>query len=297
MKTIRLLTIGNSFAENALAYLEAMAQGTGEVRFEVGRANLGGCTLEKHWNLSLYTGRNPAHKTYRLGTTPDGKPREATLQEALAAAPWDFVTLQQASPKSWRRESFQPHLGLLHDLVRRLAPGGKVLLHETWAYRSDSPFLPQNGLTQELMFERIRATYEHYAAELGCGVLPSGEAVQRARRAPGRTFAWPEPDFDYQKAQVPALPRQAHSLAVGWEWAVNNTPDGVPELRLDANHLNVRGRYLIGCVWFECLTGLDARTVAFVPPEIDPETARFLRETAHEVSRPLGGNGAAGGRA
>jgi hypothetical protein len=285
MKTIRLLTIGNSFAENALTYLGAMAEATGDVRFEVGRANLGGCTLEKHWNLAVYTERNPAHKTYRLGTTPDGKPHEATLQEALVAAPWDFVTLQQASPKSWQPETFQPHLGLLHDLVRRLAPAGKVLLHQTWAYRSDSPFLPQNGLTQDLMFERIRAAYAGYAAELGCAVLPSGAAIQLARRTPGRTFTWPEPGFDYQKAQAPALPRQEHSLAEGWQWAVNNTPDGVPELRLDANHLNARGRYLTGCVWFECLTGRDARTVTFVPEEIDAATAEFLRATAHEASK------------
>ncbi len=283
MKTIKLLTIGNSFAENALAYLEALAASSGAVRFEIGRANLGGCSLEKHWNLARYTSRQPDYRTYRIMSMPDGTTLDGSLQVALAAAPWDYVTLQQFSWTSWRRETFQPHLGQLHQLVRQQAPQAAILLHQTWAYRSDSPFFPQNGLTQELMFERIRTTCAHYAAELGCGVLPSGEAVQQARRAPGRTFTWPDREFDYQHAEAPALPRQDHSLAVGWHWAINNTPEGVPELRLDANHLNAHGRYLTGCVWYECLTGLDVRAVAFRPEELTAEEAAFLRATAHEV--------------
>lgn len=284
MKTLRLLTIGNSFAENALAYLEAIGAAAG-VCFEIGRANLGGCSLEKHWNIALYTDRHPDHKPYRIGQGPDGTPRVATLQEALGAAPWDVVTLQQVSHKSWRRETYQPHLGLLHGLVRRLAPRADILLHQTWAYRSDSPYLPQNSLTQALMFERIHDAYQHAASELGARVLPSGEAIQQARRAPGRFFSWPEPDFDYQHAEAPALPRQEHSLSIGWQWAIETSAEGIPEMRLDAIHLNARGCYLAGSVWFECLAGIDARSIGFVPAGIEPETAAFLRATAHDVSR------------
>jgi hypothetical protein len=284
MKTIRLLTIGNSFSENALTYLEAMANSTSSVRFHVGRASLGGCSLEKHWNLAEYTARVPEHKTYRIRPGADGATIEGSLQVALSLEPWDYVTLQQVSTKSWRPETFQPHLGKLHGLVREHAPQAKVMLHQTWAYRSDSSFLPQNGLTQELMFERIRSTYARYAAELGCGVLPSGEAVQRARRASGRTFAWPDAAFSYlDPTSAPALPRQDHSLAVGWHWAINDSPEGIPELRNDPNHLNAPGCYLIGCVWFERLTGLDARSVSFHPAEVDADTATFLRATAHET--------------
>ena len=285
MKTIKLLTIGNSFAENALTFLEAMANSTSDIRIQAGSANLGGCSLEKHWNLALYTSKHPEYKTYRLWVNPDGTPRETTLQEALSAEPWDVVTLQQVSSKSWRRETFQPYLGLLHDLVKQRASQAEIFLHQTWAYRSDAPFFPQHSLTQELMFERIRAAYAHFSAELGCCVLPSGEAVQTVRRAPGRTFSWPEPDFDYQHAEAPALPGQAHSLAVGWNWAINSSPDGIPEMRLDAIHLNRAGCYLIGCVWFECLTGVDVRSLAFIPAELDPEYAAFLRTVAHDVAR------------
>jgi hypothetical protein len=285
MKTIRLLTIGNSFSDNALTYLEGIAAASGRARFIVGRASLGGCSLEKHWNLAAYTGVHPEYKPYRVGTDASGAARMATLQEALAWMPWDVVTLQQVSANSWRRETFQPYLGQLHGLVRKLAPQAEVRLHQTWAYRTDSPFLPQNAITQEGMFERIRGNYRHYAAEFSCGVLPSGEAVQRARRAEGRTFTWPEPDYDYQHAKAPALPEQANSLAVGWHWGIADTATGVPELRLDANHLNAKGCYLAGCVWFECLTRLSVLDPEFVPDGIDRETAAFLRGVAHETVR------------
>jgi hypothetical protein len=287
MKTLRLLTIGNSFADNALTYLEAMAASTKRVRFRVGRTNLGGCSLEKHWNLAAYTRSHPEYKPYNLGPSRSGASRPVTLQEALVAENWDFVTLQQVSAQSWRRESFEPYLGKLHALVRERAPRAKILLHQTWAYRADSPFLPENSMTQELMFERIRETYRHFAARYKCGLLPSGEAVQRARRAPGHAFCWPEPGFDYQHARAPALPRQEHSLAVGWHWAISWTADGIPAMRLDANHLNAEGCYLAGAVWFEALTGLDVREVSFRPAGIPAKTRAFLRDTAHEAVRQV----------
>lgn len=284
MKTIRLLTIGNSFSRDATTYLEEIARSGGRAEFAIGRCDIGGCSLQKHWNLAEYTARHPEYRPYRLRDRPEGGAVEVNLQEALAIEPWDFVTLQQFSGWSWIRSTFEPYLGQLMALVRQRAPTARVLLHQTWSYRSDSPFLPEHGLTDETMFELIRQNYAHFAAHYGCGILPSGEAVQRARRAPGRTFRWPEPDFAYTLAEPPALPRQEHSLSVGWFWNIAGTPDGIPKLMLDANHLNTRGRYLTGCVWYERLTGADVRAVTYRPPEIPSDDAVFLREVAHEAA-------------
>ncbi|NLF85188.1 MAG: DUF4886 domain-containing protein, partial [Lentisphaerae bacterium] len=160
MKTIRLLTIGNSFSENAITYLPQLAAVDGSVAFDIHRASLGGCTLEKHWNLADYTRQDPGYKPYTLqpGTNP------CNLQEALAAQPWDFVTLQQASPRSWIRATFEPFLGNLLREIRTLAPGAEPLLHQTWAYRSDAGFLADKGITQRYMFDRIRENYDHFSA-------------------------------------------------------------------------------------------------------------------------------------
>ncbi|MDX9981363.1 MAG: DUF4886 domain-containing protein [Lentisphaeria bacterium] len=281
MRTIRLLTIGNSFSENALTYLERIAQSEGQVNFLVGRASLGGCSLEKHWNIATYTEAHPEYKTYSLGKLSAGEPVQANLQEALVAEKWDMVTLQQVSWKSWRPETFEPWLGRLVELVGRLAPQAEILLHQTWAYRLDSPFFCEQGLSQQLMHERIAAAYAHYAAKYGCRILPSGEAVHRARSVPGRQFRWPEETYAYRSASAPALPAQENSFASGWNWAIRETPEGIPELRLDANHLNARGNYLAGCVWYEAMTGLPTSGRTFVPDGIETEDAAFLRQIAH----------------
>ncbi len=283
MKTIRVLTIGNSFSENAVAHLPAIAARAGRVAFDVGRASLGGCSLEKHWNLAAYTERVPDVKTYCVGAGEDGTPIRATLPEALSLQKWDVVTLQQVSHKSFRQETFEPYLGQLCELVATRAPHAKVMLHQTSAYRTDSPFFPENGLNQATMCRRIVENYGHFAGRYGCGILRSGQAVQRARETEGATYQWPDPDFDYQNADAPALPAQEHSFAAGWHWRISNTPDGIPQLALDANHLNVRGCYLAGCVWYETLSGLDATDVSCVPETMDAEDAAWLRRIAHET--------------
>ncbi len=282
MKTVRLLTVGNSFANNALTFLEDIARSAGAAEFVVRRANLGGCSLEKHWNLSEYTARVPDYKTYQ-DTGPDGEKREGSLQEALKADSWDIVTLQQVSLESWLPETFEPYLGRLTARVRELAPGAAVALHQTWAYRADSTYFPEHNITQRRMFEGIRDTYAHYAGKYDCHVLPSGEAVQAVREEPGRSFVWPEPGFDHQKAVAPELPRQENSLAVGWIWQINSTWRGIPALHNDPTHLNSRGCYLIGCVWYERMTGFDVREATFVPTGMEPEDAVWLRDKAHEV--------------
>ncbi len=284
MKTIRLLTIGNSFSVNALTWLNDIAASAGEAAFDTGEASLGGCSLEKHWNLATYTDKHPEYKTYDLRRRPDGTAIKANLQDALTDCNWDFITLQQVSHKSWRRDSFQPYLDNLLTLIHELAPTSRVMLHQTWAYRSDAPYFPQNGLNQELMFAGIRENYRYFSKTTGCGILPSGEAIQAARQDRDRRFTWPDPDFDYHDpGAAPALPRQDHSLAVGWHWSITGTPDGIPELRLDGRHLNESGCYLAGCVWFERLTGMDVTETNFVPEGIDRNTAVFLRRVAHET--------------
>lgn len=284
-RNIRLLTIGNSFAGNALTFLPEIAASVDGVFFEIGRANLGGCSLEKHSNLARFTETHPDYKPYRIDETDDGEPVNVNLQEALGYRLWDAVTLQQVSHKSWLAESYEPYIGHLHAMVSERAPAATLFLHQTWPYRSDSPFLVENCMTQSMMFERIRDNYRDFAEQYGCNILPSGAAVQRVRETPGCDFQWPDPDFDYQHAEPFELPEQDHSLAVGWKWDIAKTGDGIPELRLDANHLNECGCYLAGCVWFERLTGRSIYESDFRPEGIEPEWWNILRKTAHKVSQ------------
>ncbi len=280
MKRIKLLTIGNSFSENAITFLPQLAAADGSVAFEIGRASLGGCTLEKHWNLADYSARAPEAITYYLQRDSD----PSNLQQALTSREWDYITLQQASPRSWLRQSFEPYLGNLVTLIRSLAPRAGVMLHQTWAYRSDAGFLADRGITQRYMYDRICENCDYFSARYNLPLLRSGTAVQTAREAPGRAFVWPDPNFNYADPQPPALPDQTNSLIGGWRWNISGTGDGRPELTKDVIHLNEAGCYLVGCLWFERLTGRSVLQNSFVPDGMEAEQAEFLRGVAHSVA-------------
>jgi hypothetical protein len=283
---VRVLTIGNSLAQDALRYLEEMtASAGGGRRFLFGRANLGGCSLEKHWNLVEQCDRLPRVQPYNFQFT-GREPRAFSLRAVLAAERWDLVTLQQVSGDSWRPETYQPWLDRLAALVRQTAPTAAVALHQTWAYRSDGPSLAAFGLDQARMFSRLEDAYRDAAARLNCRLIPCGLAFQKARAMlPYR----PDRNFDFARPILLELPDQANSLVVGYYWSTGNTPSGRAELCLDERHGNARGAYLAGAVWHACLTGLPAEDNRFRPPELEPGEAGALRRIAWQAVAESGG--------
>ena len=287
MQPLRLLAIGNSLSENPLTYFTQLAASIGTGDLIIGHATLGGCTLARHWRLAEYTARNPEHKTYQFATGGPAGPgqsgRTVNLHEALMDQAWDYITINHASIPGPDRDSFEPWLGHLIGLIRKQVPGAKILLNQTWAYREDAPYLLEKGLTSNTMFERLRANYAFYAERYGCKIIPVGEGIQRVRNSPEHFFRYPDPRFDFFKAQPPALPCQDGSLSIGWYWNINETPDGNPQLVLDFNHLNPAGLLLAGLIWLESITGVDARQALFQPAEVPLELGDFYRQIAHTV--------------
>ncbi|MBI3877695.1 MAG: DUF4886 domain-containing protein, partial [Verrucomicrobia bacterium] len=90
-KTIRLLTVGNSFSQNATRNLDALTKAGGHTLIHQPIV-VGGASLELHW------GRAAAHEKDPQST--NGFYGKQSLKQHLAAQPWDFVTIQQASIKS-----------------------------------------------------------------------------------------------------------------------------------------------------------------------------------------------------
>lgn len=97
----KVLTIGNSFADNATRYMDEITAADGESELIIGRANLGGCSLEKHWNLVEQCELLPDVKPYPFRKT-GAETVPASLRDVLTSDRWDYVTLQQVSHDSWR---------------------------------------------------------------------------------------------------------------------------------------------------------------------------------------------------
>ncbi|HHW10909.1 MAG TPA: DUF4886 domain-containing protein [Firmicutes bacterium] len=282
---ISVLTIGNSLAENATKFLEQMTEADGEGGLLVGKMNLGGCSLEKHWNLVEQCDMLPGVKPYHFRLT-GCEPREATLREALASHPWDYVTLQQVSNLSWQLETYYPYINNLYRLIRELAPQAQPVIHQTWAYHIDSPLMKQWGITQEEMYVKLREAYATVAREFNCPIIPCGTAFQKAQAVMPYTV---DPHFNFADPKPLELPEQSKSLIVGYFWRTGNTPSGKAEFHIDERHANDKGCYLAGAVWYEMLTGREIARNPFHPEGVTVEELDILKRAAHEAVVEYGG--------
>lgn len=277
-KTVRLLTIGNSFSGNATKYLEDLAKAGGHTLIHRPLI-VGGASMQVHWDKAMLHEKNPQDPKGLYGS-------KQGLPEALAADTWDYVTIQQASIKSHNLATYHPYATQLRDYVKKHAPQATLLVHETWAYRKDDPRFsvkepkPGEPRTQQEMYEMLSHAYRTVARELGAVIIPTGDAMYLADTDPKWGYAGADAEFNPKKAKSPALPDQTHSLHVGWNW---KKKDGKVALGMDGHHANMAGQYLGACVFYEVLFGDSVVGNTFVPKGLDAGYAKFLRETAHNA--------------
>jgi len=265
-KHVKLLAIGNSFTGNATRFLPAIAKAGGDT-LTLKLITIGAAPISLHC-------KNAA--AYRAGATN----AEALAWRALTAEKWDFITFQQYCAIGFKIESYRPFAKELHDYLKAEAPTAEVLIHKTWAYREDDPLL-KNGFTQGEMYWGLRKAYETIAGELGCRLIPVGDAFQNARADAAWKGVFPDPNFDYKNAQPPALPDETHSLNVGYSWKTGK--DGKPSLVLDAHHASAAGCYLAAAVWYEFLFGHSIVGNSFVPAGLTPGDVAVLQRIAHQT--------------
>lgn len=223
----KILAIGNSFSQDATHYLQQIAGADG-LAWKVANLYIGGCSLQQHWeNIQsdakayLYEENGMSTETY------------VSVREALEMEEWDYIVTQQASHDSGIAESYWPYLEEVAAYVRSKAPRAELLLHETWAYESDSLHSSYHkyGYDQKEMYEKLSAAYRAAASRLGVRLIPSGDVIQALRA---------RPPFDY-----------GH---------------GGMSLCRDGFHMNIiYGRYLLSAVWYKTLTGNPILKNTYVP--------------------------------
>ena len=176
---MNLLTIGNSFSEDATRYLHQIAQAGGK-RLTAVNLFIGGCSLERHYRNML-----SHERAYQIQYNGENTGFFVSLEEALLSRQWDVITLQQASPFSFDAETYVPYIDALMEYVRKCAPKARVLLHETWAYEEGSERLSKMGFdTESDMREAVVRAYRSIAEQVGFdGIIPSGELFGALREA------------------------------------------------------------------------------------------------------------------
>jgi len=177
MKSINVLSIGNSFSQDAHRYIHDLARKEG-VSIETVNLYIGNCSLETHYRNMM--GDKGAYTLEINGHSETGF--FVSFKEALLARSWDYITIQQRSRCSYQEDSFKPYLTELAKYMRVMCPKAKLLIHQTWGYESFSNGAVKNGFQMyDEMFAEVKHCYDKAAKAIQAdGIIPSGTAFAYA---------------------------------------------------------------------------------------------------------------------
>ena len=247
-KVVRILSIGNSFSEDAVEqhlYDLAKADGADVI---IGNMYIGGCSLKKH--LTNANNNKPAYKYRKIGL--DGKKvqtLEVTLETALADEKWDYVSFQQQSGQSGIYETWAESLPDLLTYVKARVPAkAKMMIHQTWAYDQTSTHrdFHRYDHNQQKMYaaivDAVRKTSKLTRIKM---VIPSGTAVQNAR-----------------------------------------TTVLKDKITRDGYHLHkTYGRYVAACTWYEKIFKKNVVGNTYKPAKMTAEERLAAQKSAHAAVR------------
>lgn len=173
---MKILSIGNSFSQDAQRYLHRLAKQDGT---ECKTVNLyiGGCPLLKHYLNML-----DDNATYDFEFNSEKTGIKVSIRQALVSDEWDFITLQQVSHLSGKYETYSPYLEALAAYVRKYCPHAKILMHQTWAYEDGSEKLRSlEYASAKEMLSAVCDCYNKAAQSINAdGIIPCGEVMMMA---------------------------------------------------------------------------------------------------------------------
>lgn len=169
---MNILSIGNSFSQDAQRYLHKIAQADG-VDIRSFNLYIGGCPLSRHYRNML-----SEERSYGLEMNGSSTGFYVSLKEALLNRDWDVITVQQVSYQSPNYDTYQPYLDGLIEYIRQFVPRAKIAVHQTWAYEQGSQRLTENMGYNDYkeMLHDIMKSYQTAAEHIGADyIIPSGE--------------------------------------------------------------------------------------------------------------------------
>ena len=176
-KSMKILSIGNSFSNDAHRYLHSLAKLEGE---DIKTVNLyiSGCSLQRHYD-------NMINDSYSYDFELNGQRTgtKISIKQALESEDWDVVTLQQASRFSWQYKSYSPYIEELSKYIKKLCPNAKIFIHQTWAYEDGSNKLKEmvKLKSSKQMLKKIAKCYRKIAKKIKAdGIILCGEAMSNA---------------------------------------------------------------------------------------------------------------------
>ena len=287
-REMKVLMIGNSFSICVGKNLPQIVKMSNKHHLQLTSAFIGGCSLETHAKHLKQAEKDPSHKPYYIDNWNSAdlrrkKTYKGNVLELLKNNKYDVITIQQASHFSWNYATYQPHADIVIDYIRKFNPQAKIMVQQTWAYRSDDSRLRVKkgswGFDQNGMHERVRAAYHKFANEKGFEIIPVGDAISIYRKStPSYKVLSSKELAGYQN---PDLPPMANDIVGRDFW--KKQKDGTMKLEADRIHLNFKGEYLQACVWYITLFGENSATIHYEHPNISREECLKLASAAGQA--------------
>lgn len=243
-KTLKILSIGNSFSVDTMEHLAGIARSLGVAHIKLGNLYVGGCSIAMHHAHAM--GDMAVYKYYvnegdGWSCTPEYK-----ISDAVASEEWDYISIQHGSkdgsrytdPASYER------LPALLDYVRGIAwAGAKYAFNMTWVGE------PYDKHAELISYDRDQLLVYRLITEVTQSVVgaipdivrisPTGTAIQNARTSTIETIS------------------------------------------RDGYHLTYDvGRYIAGLTFFGALTGADIRPVTWAPEGVGEVARQIAVESA-----------------
>lgn len=174
---MKVLSIGNSFSQDAQRYLHQIAKHDG-VDLKAVNLYIGGCSLKRH-----YLNMIDDNAVYDFEFNGEKTGIQVSIRQALISDDWDCITLQQASHFSGDSATYFPYIEALTDYIRKYCPHSKIFLHQTWAYEEGCARLKEVAgfETSKEMLSALCNAYEKAAKAIKAdGVIPCGLAMAKA---------------------------------------------------------------------------------------------------------------------
>ena len=181
---LKILTIGNSFSNDCMAYVYDIAYAAGAKEVYLGNLYIGSCTVEKH--LTNAKEDNAAYTYYTNEVGAFESVSKHKMSDAIKSQNWDFISIQQNCKNSGRADQYAP----LEELVEIVAsqctnPKVEIVWHMTWAAQNDytGDLFSYYQMDQETMYNSIVNAVKKkvFPIEKITRVIPNGTVMQNIR--------------------------------------------------------------------------------------------------------------------
>ena len=273
-----ILMIGNSFCYYFVEELAGVAKAAG---YDINVYNLyySGRKTKEHY-IRLTSDQTADYDLYKTTSTGRTKVKsKCTIKDALGAANWDVITLQEhfnpskADLYATAKTDTIDNAKLIFDYLKQNHPNADLLWHQTWAYEVGYKLDDTSNANRMADVERQTRNYENMkkVSQEICkandvAIIPAGDAwaVARANPALGQTLCERYASGKYNNDHY-------HDGESG-------------------------GQYLNACVWFEVLFGKSCIGNTFAPQAggkleapMTAERIQALQQAAHEAVAALYG--------